>query len=99
MVIQGFSFSGGGSNTGTVFIPSKDWSKRKDKDQTADTVVGRAFGTLSGGTRDVIVFPLNPPSTPELGNATGFTLRLQDRVSLDRDALVAARNRLLGMAA
>ncbi|MBZ4110655.1 efflux RND transporter permease subunit, partial [Escherichia fergusonii] len=59
----------------------------------------RAFGALFGGIRDAIVFPLNPPPIPELGNATGFTFRLQDRAGLGHDALMAARNQLMGMAA
>ena len=35
---------------------------------------------------------------PELGNASGFTFRLQDRSGAGHDALLAARNQLLGMA-
>lgn len=44
------------------------------------------------------MFPLNPPPIPELGNATGFTFRLQDRAGLGHNALVQARNQILGMA-
>jgi multidrug efflux pump len=44
------------------------------------------------------VFPLNPPPIPELGNATGFTFRLQDRAGMGHAALVQARNQILGMA-
>lgn len=99
VAVQGFNFSGNGPNAGIVFTPFKDWSERKGKDQTADAVVGRAFGALFGGIRDAIVFPLNPPPIPELGNATGFTFRLQDRAGLGHDALIAARNQLMGMAA
>jgi len=47
--------------------------------------------------RDAIVFTVNPPAIRELGNATGFSLRLQDRAGLGHDALLAARNQLLGM--
>ncbi len=49
--------------------------------------------------RDAFIFPLVPPPIPELGTATGFTFRLQDRGGNGHDALVAARNQLLGMAA
>jgi len=49
--------------------------------------------------KDAIVFPLNPPPIPELGNSTGFTFRLQDRAGLGHEALVGARNQMLGMAA
>ena len=50
------------------------------------------------GIRDAFIFPLSPPPIPELGNASGFTFRLQDRGGKGHEALVAARNQLLGMA-
>ena len=50
------------------------------------------------GIRDAFIFPLNPPPIRELGNATGFSLRLQDRGGVGHEALLAARNQLLGMA-
>ena len=95
--ISGFSFSGNGQNAGLVFTPLKDWSER-GADESADAIAGKAFGVFSQ-IKDAIVYPLNPPPIPELGNATGFTFRLQDRAGLGHDALVAARNQLLGMAA
>lgn len=95
--IAGFSFSGNGQNAGLVFTPLKDWSER-NRSQSADAVAGKAFGVFSQ-IKDAIVFPLNPPPIPELGNATGFTFRLQDRAGLGHDALVNARNQILGMAA
>ena len=55
------------------------------------------MGALSG-FRDAFIFALSPPPIPELGTASGFTFRLQDRGSKGHDALVAARNQLLGMA-
>ena len=51
------------------------------------------------GIRDAFIFPLSPPPIPELGTATGFNFRLQDRGGTGHDALLAARNQLLGMAA
>ena len=95
--VLGFSFSGQGQNAGLAFVTLKDWSERKDKNQHADALAGRAFGALSG-IRDAFVFPLSPPPIPELGNATGFTFRLQDRSGAGGEALLAARNQLLGMA-
>ncbi|MEX5829576.1 efflux RND transporter permease subunit [Ralstonia solanacearum] len=94
VAVQGFSFSGNGPNAALVFTTLKDWSQR-GADQTADAVAGRAFGALFGGIRDAIVFPLNPPPIPELGNATGFTFRLQDRGGLGHDALMAAQSKVL----
>jgi len=97
VAVAGFSFSGAGQNAGLVFTPLKDWSERS-KDQSATAIAGRAFGALSQ-IRDAIIFPVNPPPIRELGNASGFTLRLQDRGGLGHEALLAARNQLLGLAA
>ncbi|QRX81028.1 efflux RND transporter permease subunit [Glaciimonas sp. PAMC28666] len=96
VAITGFSFSGNGQNAGLVFVPLKDWSQR-GPDESADAIAGKAFGVFSA-IKDAIIYPLNPPPIPELGNATGFTFRLQDRAGLGHDALIAARNQLLGMA-
>ncbi len=95
--VTGFSFSGSGQNAALVFTALKDWSERA-ADQSASAIAGRAFGAFSQ-IKDAIVFPLSPPPIPELGNATGFTMRLQDRGGVGHEALLAARNQLLGMAA
>jgi len=96
VAVAGFSFSGSGQNAALVFTPLKDWSER-DASQSASAIAGRAFGAFSQ-IKDAIVFPLSPPPIPELGNATGFTMRLQDRGGVGHEALLAARNQLLGMA-
>ena len=95
--VLGFSFAGQGQNAGLAFVTLKDWSERKEANQHADALARRAFSALSG-IRDAFVFPLSPPPIPELGNATGFTFRLQDRSGAGSEALLAARNQLLGMA-
>ena len=94
--VFGFSFSGQGQNAGIGFIMLKDWSERKGAEHGSTALAQRAFGALSG-IRDAFVFPLNPPPIPELANATGFSFRLQDRAGQGHDALLAARNQLLGM--
>ncbi|MGB9988729.1 efflux RND transporter permease subunit [Pseudoduganella rhizocola] len=96
IAVAGFSFSGNGQNAGLVFVPLKDWKERGAED-SATAIAGKAFGALSG-IADAVVFPLSPPPIRELGNATGITARLQDRSSLGHEALISARNQLLGMA-
>src|SRR5690606_34629171 len=49
--------------------------------------------------REAQIFAFNLPSIPELGTANGFSLFLQDRGGLGHEALLQARNQLLGMAA
>jgi multidrug efflux pump len=95
--VMGFSFSGQGQNAGLAFVPLKDWSERKGEEHSSHSLAGRAFGALMS-VRDAFIFALAPPSIPELGTATGFNFRLQDRGGNGHEALLAARNQLLGLA-
>ncbi|HEY5801093.1 MAG TPA: efflux RND transporter permease subunit [Burkholderiaceae bacterium] len=96
--VLGFSFSGQGQNMALAFIPLKDWSEREGKDQNAGAVAGRITGAMMATQRDAFIFALSPPPIPELGRGTGFSFRLQDRGGNGHNALLAARNQLLGMA-
>ncbi len=95
--VLGFSFSGQGQNAALAFVTLKDWKERAGEEHSAGAVAGRAFGALMG-VRDAFIFPLSPPPIPELGTASGFSFRLQDRGGAGHEALVNARNQLLGMA-
>ncbi|WEY39226.1 efflux RND transporter permease subunit [Paraburkholderia sp. SUR17] len=96
--VNGFSFAGRGQNSGLVFVRMKDYSERQHADQKVQALVGRMFARYAG-YKDAMVIPVNPPSIPELGTASGFDFELQDRGGLGHTALMAARNQLLGMAA
>ena len=98
VAVLGFSFSGQGQNAGLAFVTLKDWSERPGPDASVQALAARSFGGLMG-IKDAFIFALSPPPIPELGAATGFAFRLQDRGSNGREALIAARNQLLGMAA
>ncbi|MBR9901923.1 MAG: efflux RND transporter permease subunit [Rhodospirillales bacterium] len=95
--VAGFSFAGSGQNAGIAFVNLKDWSERTRPDQSVDAVIGRAYGAFAG-IREAMVFAFAPPAIIELGTANGFDLQLVDRGGNGHDALVAARNQLLGMA-
>jgi multidrug efflux pump len=95
--VLGFSFAGAGQNAGLAFVALKDWRDRSGPEHSAQALVGRSFGAL-GRIRDAFIFPVSPPPIPELGRANGFAFRLQDRGGNGHDALLAARNQLLGMA-
>ena len=94
--VTGYSFSGNGQNGGLLFVPLKDWDERKTPELSSVGIATKAM-MLMGMIKDAIVFTVNPPAIRELGNATGFSLRLQDRTGQGHDALLAARNQLLGM--
>ncbi len=96
--VQGFSFAGSGQNSGMAFVKLKDWDQRKTPDSQVSAIVGRAMGALSQ-IKDAMVYAFSPPPMPELGISTGFTFFLQDNGGHGHDALMAARNQLLGAAA
>ncbi|WP_374319609.1 efflux RND transporter permease subunit [Aquabacterium sp.] len=96
--VAGFSFAGQGENMAIGFVKLKDWSERKSPAQSVKAIAGRAMGTFMQ-FRDAMAFAFAPPAVMELGNATGFDLYLQDRAGLGHEALMQARNQLLGMAA
>ena len=95
--VAGFSFGGNGQNTGIAFVRLKDWEERKSVALRAPGVVGKAMGAFSQ-IKDAMVFAFAPPAVLELGNASGFDLQLQDQGGVGHDALMGARNQLLGMA-
>jgi multidrug efflux pump len=96
--VAGFSFSGNGQNSGMAFVRMKDWADREGKDHRVSAIVGRAMGFFQS-IKDGQVFAFSPPAVLELGNAGGFDMQLQDQAGLGHEALTAARNQLLGMAA
>ena len=94
--VLGFSFSGSGQNAGLAFVTLKNWDERKGEGQSATALAGRAFRQLAT-IRDAFIYPLNPPAIAELGRGNGVAIRLQDRGSKGHEALLAARNQLMGM--
>ncbi len=96
--VTGFSFAGQGQNSAMGFVQLKDWAKRKNKGQDVASIAGRTMGALSS-VKDAMIFAFYPPAVMELGNASGFDLQLVDRTGKGHEALMAARNQLLGMAA
>ncbi len=97
----GFSFAGQGQNVGLGFVRLKNWSERQRPDQTAQAIAQRAFVRLfiMNGVKDANVYTFTPPPIPALGNASGFNFKLVDQANLGHDALLQARNMMLGMAA
>ena len=95
--VAGFSFTGRGQNAGMAFVNLKDWSERDLSVDGANDVVGRAMGYFST-IREAMMFALSPPSIPALGNASGFDFQLLDQSGQGHEALINARNMMLGMA-
>ena len=96
-VVYGFSFSGTGSNAALAFPSLKNWSERR-AGETVENEINAAnthFAEIADGT----VMAIAPPPVDGLGNAGGFSLRVQDRGNVGREKLLAAVEQLLAEAA
>ncbi len=97
VVVRGFSFFGQGQANATVFTTLKPWEERTAAADHADALLGKANQTFQG-IRQAFVFALSPPPISALGNSSGFAFRLKDVGGMGPDALLQARNQLLGAA-
>lgn len=95
--VVGFSFAGSGQNSGIGFVNLKHWDERQRADLSVNGVAGKSMGYFMS-IKEAFVFAFPPPAIVELGTANGFSMFLQDRVGLGHDALLKARNKLLGLA-
>jgi multidrug efflux pump len=98
VAVAGFSFAGSGQNMGIAFIRLKDWDERQTPELKLGAVMQRA-GKRFSKIQDAMVFSFPPPPVLELGNANGFDLYLQDQANIGHEAMMAARNQLLALAA
>lgn len=96
--VVGFSFSGSAQNAALGFVALKDWSERTKDNQSVFAIAGSTGGALSQ-IKDANAFAFFPPPIRELGNSSGFDVQLVDRQGLGHEALMQARNQLLGAAA
>ncbi|MEY0231536.1 efflux RND transporter permease subunit [Providencia manganoxydans] len=96
--VGGFSFAGQGQNMGLAFVVLKNWSERKGDENHVEAIVQRANIALSQ-KQEAMIYAFNLPAIVELGTANGFDFELVDQGNLGHDALMAARNQLLGLAA
>lgn len=91
----GFGFSGSGSNTAMTFTVLHDWDKRNGA--TVKDEVLLAQSSMSG-VKDGTVMIQTPPAIDELGNSSGFTLKLLDRANQGYAALKTAEDKLIELA-
>lgn len=97
VVVYGFSFFGQGQAHAMSFISLVPWEERPGEENSSLALVRQAMGSFSQ-IKEARVFALNRPSIPSLGVAGGFSFKLEDRGGLGHQALVQARDRLLGEA-
>ena len=93
--VTGFSFAGNGQNQAFAFVKLKDWDQRKDK---VPAIAGRAMGQFMQ-YKEALAFAFAPPAVIELATATGFDFELLDTGNIGHEALLAARNQMMGLIA
>ncbi|RRN99674.1 efflux RND transporter permease subunit [Pectobacterium aquaticum] len=94
--IMGFSFSGSGPNSAMAFTTLKDWGERQGATTASES--GHVLEVLYGHP-EAEIYSLMPPAIDELGNSSGFAMRLEDRAGKGYAALKEAQNKLLALAA
>ncbi|MPW77170.1 efflux RND transporter permease subunit [Moraxella catarrhalis] len=96
--ISGFGFMGSGQNSGMAFIKLKDWDERAGSENTAQSIARRAMVMNMMIPEASLIFPIAPPPIQGFGNTSGFDLQLKDIGGVGHEALLDARNQLMGMA-
>ena len=89
---------GSGQNSGMAFIKLKDWDERVGSENTAQSIARRAMAMNMTIPEASLIFPIAPPPIQGFGNASGFDLQLKDVGGVGHEALLDARNQLMGMA-
>jgi multidrug efflux pump len=83
-----------GQNTGQGFANLKPWDERPGAENTADAIAQRATAAFRN-LRDAQVFMLVPGSIQGLGDASGFSVQLENDAGMSRAEFVAAKDLLL----
>lgn len=96
--IVGFSMFGQGQSAAMSFVDLHPWGQRAGADESADALVRRANAAFST-IPQAMVFAFSPPAIPALGNAMGFSMKLEDRSGQGGEALQAAAMQLAVAAA
>jgi len=96
--VIGFSFFGQGQSVGMSFVDLQPWAERGGHGEGAQALAQR-MNVAMLGIPQAQVFVLNPPAIQSLGNASGFTLKVEDRGGAGNRTLQAAAMALARRAA
>ena len=90
MSVAGYSMMGAGalSNYGSYFVMLEPWSKR-GKAGSVDKVI-EMVNRISEKYQEAIIFSVNPPAIPGLGESSGLQMQLLDINNLGTEALMGA---------
>jgi len=84
----GFNLFGGNqSNTAAVFLPFKEFSERRSKDQKMPAILAKINQRVRAEIPEAFVAVFPPPPVAGIGNAGGYRLFIQDRGNAGLDEL------------
>ena len=89
---------GNGQNVARMFVRLKDWDERNATTGTSFAIIERATKAFNK-IKEARVYASSPPAISGLGSSAGFDMELQDHAGAGHDALMAARDRLIELAA
>ena len=95
--ILGYGLSGSGPNAAVSFTMLKDWDERDGANAWEE--VYYAYMGMGEIAPEGTIYSLMPPAIDELGNSSGFAMRLVDRSNQGYAALQKAQEQLLALAA
>ncbi len=95
--VLGGNQAGSGQNAGRGFMNLAPWDERKGSENSAEAIAQRAMRQL-GNMRDAQFFVLNPPAVRGLGQASGFTMELENTGGLPREVFKARLDEVLRQA-
>ncbi|WP_313341706.1 multidrug efflux RND transporter permease subunit [Stenotrophomonas sp.] len=87
--VIGFSFFGQGQAVGMSFVDLHPWAERSGGERSAMSLAARMNAAFSR-IPQAQVFALNPPAIQSLGNASGFSMKIEDRSGVGGAGLNAA---------
>ena len=96
--VIGFSFFGQGQSVGMSFVDLKPWAERRGRGEGSQALAQR-MNVAMLGIPQAQIFVLNPPAIQSLGNASGFTMKVEDRGGAGNRRLQAAAMALARRAA
>jgi HAE1 family hydrophobic/amphiphilic exporter-1 len=95
--VNGFSFTGPGSNKATLFVALKPVGERKKAEESATAIIERTRGPFFGISEAFVVAFL-PPSIQGVGRFGGFQFEIEDRTGGPIEALAGAQYAVMGAA-
>jgi len=84
----GFNLFGGNQpNTAAVFLPFKEFSERKTREQSLPAILAKINARVRAEIPEALVIAFPPPPVSGIGNAGGYKLFIQDRGNAGLDEL------------